>query len=36
MTQRKKVVVTGASGLIAGLMSPALHERIEIWLSRVF
>ncbi|MGC9396831.1 MAG: NAD-dependent epimerase/dehydratase family protein [Anaerolineae bacterium] len=32
MTQRKKVVVTGASGLIAGLMLPALRERYDLTL----
>jgi len=32
MTHRKKVVVTGASGLIAGLMLPALRERYDLTL----
>jgi hypothetical protein len=32
MSQRKKVVVTGASGFIAGLMLPALRERYDLTL----
>lgn len=32
MTHRKKVVVTGASGFIAGLMLPALRERYALTL----
>ena len=32
MSNRKKVVVTGASGLIAGLMLPALRERYDLTL----
>ena len=32
MSQRKKIVVTGASGFIAGLMLPALRERYDLTL----
>ena len=32
MSERKKVVVTGASGLIAGQMLPALRERYNLTL----
>lgn len=32
MTERKKVVLTGAAGLIAGLMLPVLRERYDLTL----